>query len=174
MEFFTNNQTLIIIIVITLVIIAIGSFISKMRKKKQEEEINNMYNYSSTSRPKVPKSPTPEHKIDNNIKYRFDLNTGEEINKTEKDDLFSTPATMSEEEVIRIFEKNIANINLSEKQKQKALEIFKNNLLEKPTNNTVNLEEKIKVIENSNLSEKRKRKLIEFLKEKNKNLMLGF
>ena len=56
---------------------------------------------------------------------KFSLETGEEINKTDTEDIFSTSASISEEETIRKIEERLNTQNFSEKQKKQIMEKVK-------------------------------------------------
>jgi len=159
MDFLANNQTLIIIVVITIVILATGSFVSRIKRKKQEEEMNNFGNYSNISKPKTPKSKTVEQ-----TPYKFSLETGEEISKTETNDMFTLlNNSLGDNNVIDIVEKNLKNLSLTEEQKKLILYKVLMHNKEKQSEKKVGLTDKIASIESSHLTKEQKSKMIDLL-----------
>jgi hypothetical protein len=171
MELSTTNIIAIFVVIDIIILIIVLTYISRKRRRKQEEEMNSYNTFSSISKPKV-----TEKKETEPYKYKFSIETGEEIkadktNETtgnESDDIFSLFESKTDSEITIKVEENLDLLDLSDTQKGKIMEKLKSHLAEKLAENQPQIDEKITIIEDSKLTEAQKEKVIEFLKNQKK------
>jgi hypothetical protein len=162
MEFSDNQIVIIVIVVVVIVVFALFSFI---RKKKQENEMNTFSSYKSTSGPKS----APEIKPLEKTNYKFSLDTGEEIEGTESNDIYSLSSQGPSDALLSRMEEKLKTLNISEEQKERVIQQFKLGLAKNKTEPTHTFEEKIEIIQNSDMSDAQKEKVIDALKKRHQN-----
>jgi LPXTG-motif cell wall-anchored protein len=152
MDFTGQNPALFAVIGVTILVLIIYALISRRRRKMQERDMGDSYYYSSPSKAKENNKEVTEKSP-----YKFSPETGELLN-TGGTDTENSPA-FSEQKEIKIIEEHIRKADLTESQKQMALEEIKKHM-SVPKKNLEILDENVRTIQNSSLSDRQKKKLI--------------